>query len=76
VVRRYSFLIDELKGKHLFGVKQAHSSPARKAGFCFAANYVSEKLRRAVEENELQGVVFEKVFSYSPPKKAAGLTKR
>ena len=70
VVRRYAFEIDELKGKHLFGVKQVKDSAARKAGFCFAANYVSEEFKRVVGSDELQGVVFEKVFSYSAPNEA------
>jgi hypothetical protein len=71
-IRRYAFEIDDLKGKHLFGVKQAMGSPARKAGSCFSANYVSEEFKRLVEREGLQGVVFEKVFSYRGPKEAQG----
>jgi hypothetical protein len=67
VIRRYAFEINELKGKHLFGVKQAMGSAARKAGSCFEANYVSEEFKRLVATNALQGVVFEKVFSYRAP---------
>jgi hypothetical protein len=75
-IRRYSFVIDDLKGKHLFGVKQAPGSPARKAGFCFAAaDYVSEEFKRAIEINGLQGVVFERVFSSAPQRQLPGFTK-
>lgn len=50
VVRRYAFDIHDLKGKHLFGVKQAMGSPTRKW-----ANYVSEEFKRCVAANDLQG---------------------
>jgi hypothetical protein len=63
-IRRYSFEIEALQGLHLFGVKQAIGSPARRAGYCFGADYVSEQFRQLVATSELQGVVFEKVFSY------------
>jgi hypothetical protein len=71
-IRRYAFDIEKLKGKHLFGVKQATDSSARKAGLCFAADDVSEEFKRVAGSHALQGVVFEKVFSYSAPKEARG----
>ncbi len=67
VINRYIFEIADLKGRHLFGVRQAMGSPARKAGFCFSANYVSEDFKWLAATHGLQGVVFEKVFSYRPP---------
>jgi hypothetical protein len=76
VIRRYAFEIVDLKGKHLFGIKQAPGSSARKGGYRFGASYVSEGFKRVVEAHGLQGVVFEKVFSYAPLNEAAGLTKR
>src|SRR5262249_11023865 len=56
VIRRYAFEIDDLMGKHLFGVKQVVGSAARKGGLCFAANYVSEEFKRLVAAHGLQGV--------------------
>lgn len=67
-VSRYAFETKALQGKHLFGVKQAKGSVSRRVGYCFGANYVSEEFRRVVGEAKLQGVVFEKIFSYSAPK--------
>lgn len=66
VIRRYAFEIDDLKGKHLFGIKQATGSAARKAGLCFRSSYVSEEFKRLVAAHGLEGAVFEKVFSYRP----------
>jgi hypothetical protein len=65
-IRKYDFNIDDLEGKHLFGIKQTPGSHSRGAGICFGNNYVSEEFRRVVIEYDLQGVVFEKVFSYRP----------
>jgi hypothetical protein len=72
VIRSYAFTPEELEGKHLFGIKQAPGSPARHAGICFAANYVSEQFRRLVAAHALQGVVFEKVFSDRRPEEGQG----
>jgi hypothetical protein len=66
VIHRYAFEAEDLKGKHLFGVKQVPGSAARAGGHCFRANYVSEEFKGAVTTNGLQGIVFEKVFSYRP----------
>jgi hypothetical protein len=76
VIRRYAFEINDLKGKHLFGVKQTMGSSARKAGLCFAANYVSEEFKCLAGAHGLQGVVFERVFAYRPLKEPAGEAKR
>lgn len=65
-VDRYVFQAKDLRGKHLFGIKQAPGSPARKGGLCYGANYVSEEFRRIVKAHGLQGVTFKKVFSYYP----------
>lgn len=59
VIRRHAFEIDDVKGKHLFGIKQAPDW-----GYCIGTNYVSEQFKQVIEAHELQGVVFEKVFSY------------
>lgn len=67
VIDRYAFEIKDIEQKHLFGVKQSKGSPARKGGFCFAANYVSEEFKGLVESQGFRGVVFEKVFSYRQP---------
>lgn len=64
-IQRHDFNLKELAGKHLFGVKQAPHSAARKGGFCFAANYVSEEFKLTYARHGLQGAVFEEVFSYS-----------
>lgn len=71
-ISRYDFMVEDLKGKHLFGVKQAKDSAARKAVYCFGTDYVSEEFKRVVDSEALQGVVFEKVFSYNAPKKVQG----
>ncbi|MCI0683485.1 MAG: hypothetical protein L0Y71_15380 [Gemmataceae bacterium] len=71
VIRRYAFDLDDLQGKHFFGIKQSPGSPSRKAGRSFGAAYVSEEFKRTVEAHGLQGVVFKKVFSYRLPKQAA-----
>jgi len=63
-IHRFTFEVKDLRGQHLFGVKQASGSDARKSGYCFAANFVSEEFQCLVATNALQGVVFEKVFSY------------
>jgi hypothetical protein len=63
-IQRYAFKIEDLRGKHLFGIRQAPGSPARKGGFCYGANYVSEEFKRVVETHGLQGIVFERIFSY------------
>jgi hypothetical protein len=62
-IRQYDFNVKDLVGKHLFGVKQAPGSAARKAGHCFGANYVSEQFKQTFAKHRLQGVVFEEVFS-------------
>jgi hypothetical protein len=68
-IKRYAFDTDDLAGKHLFGVHQAPGSPARKGGFSFGSNYVSEEFGRVFEAHGLQGVTFKKVFSYAPTKR-------
>jgi hypothetical protein len=68
VIRRYAFEIDDLMGKHLFAITQFPGSHSRRGGCCFGANYVSAEFKRVVEAHELQGVVFEKVFSYDARK--------
>lgn len=72
VIQQYDFKLNDLVGKHLFGVKQAPGSAARKAGYCFGANYVSEEFKQTFAKHQLQGVVFEEVFSYGAGKKNAG----
>jgi hypothetical protein len=63
-IKRYDFNVKDLVGKHLFGVKQVTGSPARKGGYCFAADYVSEEFKLTFAKHRLQGVVFEEVFLY------------
>jgi hypothetical protein len=65
-IGQYAFQADDLRGAHLFGVKQVPGSPARKGGHCYGANYISEEFRRCVRTHGLQGVTFKKVFSYLP----------
>lgn len=66
-VMSYDFEPKSLRGKHLFGIKQAKGSPARKAGYCLSADYVSEQFKQLVESHDLRGLVFEKVFSCPAP---------
>ena len=65
-IDRYAFDVQDLKGMHFFGLRQSPGSPSRKAGRCFGGTYVSEEFKRTVEKHGLEGVVFEKVFSYHP----------
>jgi len=64
VIERYDFVLAAIEGLHLFGVHQAPRSDARKGGFCFLNDYVSDAFKAAIESHGLQGVVFERVFAY------------
>jgi hypothetical protein len=69
VIRQCDFNLNDLVGKHFFGVKQALGSAARQGGHCFGANYVSEEFKQTFAKHRLQGVVFEEVFSYGAGKR-------
>lgn len=61
-IRRYSFAASQLKGVHVFQVRNPVGSRAREGGYAVSGFLVSDDFKRLIEQSRINGVAFKRVF--------------
>lgn len=64
-IEKHDFRPQDLRDLHLFRLQNAEGSPAARAGLSYRRYYCSSEFHQLLQEHDLQGAGFKKVFSYS-----------